>query len=124
MQQRLRGVIDGCITDIEEVRPLNMPVFYRQVSAITTRLLGIENEVNVPISIAGVTILPGDLILGDENGVMVVPRDQINELQRVAAEKEARDPATHARLDQGEALKDLSGAARFAHYIDYPYGKA
>ena len=62
-------------------------------------------------------------LLGDENGVMVVPRDQINELQRVAAGKEARDPATRARLDQGEALKDLSGAARFAHYIDHPYGK-
>jgi 4-hydroxy-4-methyl-2-oxoglutarate aldolase len=111
------AVIDGCITDIEEIRPLNMPVFYRQVSAITTRLLGIEGEVNVPISVAGATVLPGDLILGDENGVMVVPRDQLNELQRIAAEKEAGEPATRARLDQGEALKDLSGAARFAQYI-------
>lgn len=118
------AVIDGCITDVEEILLLHMPVFYRQLSALTTRNLGLEGEVNVPVSVSGTPVLPGDLILGDENGVMTVPRDQLRELQRIAAEKEAVEPSTRARLDRGEALKDLSGAAKFAQYVEHPYGKA
>jgi 4-hydroxy-4-methyl-2-oxoglutarate aldolase len=122
LKQAAGVVIDGCITDIQEVLPLRLPVFYRHISPLTTRVLGIEGEVNVPVSIAGATVFPGDLILGDENGVMVVPRDHLHDLQRIAAEKEAAEPTMHVRLERGEALKDVSGAAQYAQYINHPYG--
>jgi 4-hydroxy-4-methyl-2-oxoglutarate aldolase len=119
-RQAAGAVIDGAITDLQEIRRLGLPVFYRQVSALTTRVLGVEGEVNVPISVDGAVVLPGDLILGNEDGVMVVPRDRLDALHRVAAEKEAAEPAMRARLDAGQALADLSGARKFAEYRSAP----
>ncbi len=108
------AVIDGAITDPEQIRPFNLPVYYRQVSPLTTRIVGIEGEVNVPIAVDNVVVLPGDLILGDESGVMVVPRDQMEELCRIAAEKDAAEPAIFARIAEGSLLlADFSGAAKF-----------
>lgn len=116
-------VIDGAITDVSELLELDLPIFCRGVSALTTRSLGIEGEVNVPVSIAGAVILPGDLILGDENGVMVVPNDQVEDLYKIAAAKEAEEPHTRERLLDGKALKDLSGAGRYAIYPDEKDGR-
>ncbi len=112
------AVIDGAITDVTELLELGLPIFSRGVSPLTTRNLGLEGEVNVPISVAGTVVLPGDLILGDENGVMVVPNDQVQDLYQIAAEKEAAEPRTRERLLSGEALKDLSGAAQHALYLE------
>lgn len=123
VQRAAGAVIDGMITDRVELEALDISIFSRGVGPITTRNLGIEGEVNVPISVAGAVVLPGDIILGDENGVMVIPNDQVLDLARVAAEKEAAEPRTRERVAAGEALKDLSGAARHAQYLEGPAGQ-
>ncbi len=117
------AVIDGSITDYSELTELNMPIFSRGISPLTTRNLGIEGEVNVPIAVAGVAVMPGDLIFGDENGVMVVPNDQVEELAKIAASKEAAEPHTRERILAGESLKDISGAAKYAMYLEGVGGK-
>jgi 4-hydroxy-4-methyl-2-oxoglutarate aldolase len=120
LRQAAGAVIDGAVTDVSELLATNLSIFSRGVSALTTRSLGIEGEVNVPIAMAGAVVEPGDLILGDENGVMVIPIARLEEWGATALDEEAREPHTKERLRAGEALKDISGAGRYAVYLDRP----
>lgn len=71
--KRLAGVIvSGAVTDVRELRALGWPVFCRGISAITTRGLGTGGEVNHPIAVSGVTVHPGDMALGDDDGVFIL----------------------------------------------------
>ena len=62
------AVIDGVATDFNEVRRCEMPIWCRGPSPITTKLLGLEGAFNVPVSVGGQTVSPGDAVLADESG--------------------------------------------------------
>lgn len=73
MKKQLAGVvIAGCVTDVRAVSGLGFPVFSRAVSALTTRSLDCAGAVNVPVSIAGVRVHPGDLVVGDDDGLFIL----------------------------------------------------
>jgi len=85
-------VVDGAIRDTAEIRALGFPAFSRlvQPNAGEPRGLG---EINVPISIRGVTVVPGDWVVGDDDGVVIVPQGRAVELANYAMdclEKENR----------------------------------
>ncbi len=111
---RKRGVagaiVDGAITDVEEILDLDFPVFYRSISALTTRILGLEGAINVPVTVGGVVVRPGDLIFADENGVVALSQEDAARYAPIIAEKEAAEPGIKARLDAGESLAAISGA--------------
>jgi 4-hydroxy-4-methyl-2-oxoglutarate aldolase len=75
MQTRgIRGfVIDGAIRDVSELRDLAFPTFARGVATAAADLGGPRGEVNVPIACGGVVVNPGDVIVADEDGIVVVP---------------------------------------------------
>lgn len=108
-------IVDGCITDVDEIAPLNFVVYSKGISALTTRNLGIEGDINVPVSIAGAVVMPGDIILGDANGVMTIRsnRRDLMTLAEDALRKEAAEIETKRRLDDGELLMQVSGAVNF-----------
>lgn len=92
MKKGVAGVvISGCATDVSVIRELNFPVFATGTSALTTRSLELEGEVNTPISVCGVTIQPGDLILGDEDGVFAINPDQAKSLGEQALTKQQQE---------------------------------
>lgn len=68
-------VVDGAIRDVEEITRLKLPAFSRSVSAGGCDKDG-PGEVNVPISCGGTVVMPGDLVVGDTDGLVVVPRDE------------------------------------------------
>jgi regulator of RNase E activity RraA len=68
-------VIDGAVRDVSELRELAFPTFARGVAVAAADLGGPRGEVNVPIACGGVVVNPGDIIVGDEDGVVVVPPD-------------------------------------------------
>ena len=108
-------VVNGCITDVDEISELGLVVYSKGISALTTRNLGIEGEINVPVSMAGAVVQPGDVILGDANGVMTLHGNE-EELIRLAEEalaKETGEIKTKQRIDAGELLMNLSGAAKY-----------
>lgn len=107
------AVIDGCVTDIQALRQIGIPLYARGISPLTTRILGIEGAINVPVSVAGVTINPGDLILADDDGVMVIEPGQISGLAERALKAQHAEIAIKQRIDNGESLASISGAARF-----------
>ena len=106
------AIVDGAITDLAEIEDLGLPMFYRTVSALTTRLLGLEGAINVPVTVGGVTVRPGDLIFADENGVAVLSVEDAERLAPILAGKEAAEPEMKRKLNQGASLADLSGARR------------
>lgn len=92
-------VVDGVIRDIIDIKKLNFPVF----SKGTTVASGSKNgpgATNIPISCGGASVQPGDIVVGDVDGVVIVPRDDAATVLQKAQEKEAADEkreATHGK---------------------------
>jgi len=110
---RLAGVvgvaIDGLACDLVEIREANIPLWYRGTTAITTKRLGSGGEVNVPVSCGGVTVHPGDIIVGDESGIVVLKPDEVAAVAEKALAMQSREVTTKARLDAGEKLSVIAG---------------
>jgi regulator of RNase E activity RraA len=79
-------VVDGVIRDLGESRDKRFPVFARGVSPIPAKRVG-EGELNAPIRCGGVTVHPGDVIVADEEGIVVVPRAHAAEVLAKAQAK-------------------------------------
>jgi 4-hydroxy-4-methyl-2-oxoglutarate aldolase len=84
-------VVSGCVTDVRAITELGFPVYSKGISVLTTRSLGLEGEVNTTISIGGVGIHPGDLIVGDDDGLFVVNPKDAKEIGLKALEKQHKE---------------------------------
>lgn len=104
------GVIDGPATDLSEIQEFDLPIWSRGLSSITTRLLGIEGAMNVPVSVGGQVVNPGDAVLCDEQGVLVFAPALAREAAERAIGMQKNEALMHQRLRAGEKLPDISGA--------------
>jgi regulator of RNase E activity RraA len=104
------GVVDGPCTDLEEVEASDFPLWCRGIAPITTRVYDLGGRLNKPVSIGGVVVMPGDAVLCDESGVLVLPPGEAEEEARAAIERQARGLATRDRVAKGEKLGAISGA--------------
>ena len=105
------GVVDGPCTDLEEVEASDFPLWCRGIAPITTRVYDLGGRLNKPVSIGGVVVMPGDAVLCDESGVLVLPPGEAEEEARAAIERQARGLATQDRVAKGEKLGAISGAS-------------
>lgn len=97
-------VVDGAIRDVEGIAIIGFPAFSRSVSPGSCDKDG-PGEVNVPIACGGAVVMPGDIVIGDENGVVVVPRDRAEEVLALVKEVEERERARIREIDQGVFVK-------------------
>jgi 4-hydroxy-4-methyl-2-oxoglutarate aldolase len=105
----VRGlVINAGVRDVAELHAMGFPVWSAAVSAQGT-VKATPGAVNVPVSIAGQAIHPGDAILADDDGVMCVPREDVPEALRAAQARAAREEATRAAFRAGELGLDHYG---------------
>lgn len=111
-------VIDGMATDIAELRDFGLPVWARGLSAVTGKRQFAQGEFCVPVSCGGVAVRPGDAVLADENGVLVLsPADIAAAAERAIAMQEA-EKVTLARIAAGERMPDINGTnARIAELL-------
>ncbi|XUY28662.1 RraA family protein [Agrobacterium sp. rho-8.1] len=105
-------VIDGPCTDVEEIIELDMPLWSRGVSGITTRLNDLGGSLNLPISCGNVPVMPGDIVIADASGIVVIPIDEAEEVVAEAMIRQARAGRNKGKIEAGEKLGDLSGASR------------
>ena len=70
------GIVDGPCTDLAEIIASDFPIWARGLAPITTRIYDLGGGMNVPVSCGGAVVMPGDAILADESGVLVIPRDE------------------------------------------------
>ncbi len=104
------AVIDGPATDFGEIRRQEMPLWCRGPSPITTKLLGLAGAMNVPVSCGGQVVEPGDAVLADESGVLVLKPDRVEPVARRALAMQEREIELLARIHAGEMLPAISGA--------------
>jgi 4-hydroxy-4-methyl-2-oxoglutarate aldolase len=101
-------VMDAGVRDTVEIAALGFPVWSKAISAQGTSKT-IAGSVNVPIVCAGASIAPGDVIVGDADGVVVVPRDTAATVAAAAEARLAKEEHTRARLEAGELGLDIYG---------------
>ena len=107
------AVVDGSITDTEELLHQCFPVFYRQISPLTTRILGYEGEINTQASICGVVVNSGDLIVADNDGIVVLSPKKAEELINVVVKRQEREKEIIDKIDSGTPLSSISGANKY-----------
>jgi RraA family protein len=107
-------VIDGACRDTPKLATLALPVYARWVcpAAGTAQRLGTTQG---PVVCGGVTVGPGDLVIGDRDGVVVVSESELTELLPRAEEVQRTEAAVLERLERGEGLLDL---LNFAEHCD------
>jgi RraA family protein len=98
-------VIDGAIRDLAALAADEFPVFARGVTHRGPYKDG-PGEINVPVSVGGMVVNPGDIIVGDENGVLTVSQDEAERVIEMAMKKSADEAATLKDIAAGTANKD------------------
>ncbi|MFC7397159.1 RraA family protein [Chelatococcus sp. GCM10030263] len=104
------GVVDGPATDFSEIAKVDMPMWCRGPSPITTKILGLEGAMNVPVSVGGQVVKPGDAVLCDESGVIVLAPGEARAIAERAIKMQEDEIVLLERLRKGEKLPDISGA--------------
>jgi 4-hydroxy-4-methyl-2-oxoglutarate aldolase len=101
-EKKLGGiVVDGAIRDVEGITRLGFPAFSRTVSPGACDKDG-PGEINVPIACGGAVVMPGDIVVGDDDGVAVVPRENAEEVLTLVGALMARESARIAEIKQGD----------------------
>lgn len=102
------AVIDAGCRDVAELRALGFPIWSKHVSAAgaVKETLG---SVNVPLVCAGQLVHPGDVVVADDDGVVVVSRADVAQVAEAARQREEKEAGSRARYAAGELSLDVSG---------------
>jgi regulator of RNase E activity RraA len=106
------GIVDGPCTDQLEIEQSDFPLWSRGLAPITTRLYNLGGILNGLISCGGVPVQPGDAILADESGVLVLPPGEVDQIATAAIARQERGKGNEQKVGAGAKLGDLSGATR------------
>ncbi|MGF6757789.1 ribonuclease activity regulator RraA [Paraburkholderia sp. GAS42] len=106
---KMRGVAgmvsDGPIRDSATIAALGLPLFCAGASAPLNLAKHHAVDVNVPIGCGGVAVYPGDIVVGDADGVVIVPRHLAEEVAHAAAEQELMEQFITERIEAGAPLR-------------------
>ena len=99
-------VLDAGVRDIVQVREMGLGVFARAVSPLGTTKVGL-GYVNVPVSCGGVVVTPGDVIVGDDDGVVAIERDAIAEVLAAGRRRRSRESDVREKYAAGALTLDM-----------------
>ena len=100
-------VTDGLVRDIRHIAQMRFPVFHGGVGPLDSKGRGKVMEIEVPVMCAGVLVRPQDLVVGDADGVVVIPREVEEKVVALAIEKVSGENDTREALRAGESLASV-----------------
>ena len=117
-------VLDIGCRDAHEIAEMRFPLWSRAISAKGTVKATI-GSVNVPVVCAGVQVHPGDVVVADDDGVVIVRRADAETVAKAGEEREKKEAASRARLEKGELGLDIYGMRKALEdkglkYVDGP----
>ena len=97
-------VTDGAIGDLAAMQAVGLPLYSRGVTPVSFGEVHVMVDLNVPISCAGVLIMPGDILVGDPEGVIAIPQALAAQTAEEGAEAERRDAFSRSKVEMGVSL--------------------
>lgn len=102
-------VIDGACRDIDESREMDLPVYGRRAVPVTARGRIVEYDWDVPVTLAGVEIAPGDYILADGSGVVAIPQARAADVIAAAERIVAKEQLMASDVRSGKPVSEVMG---------------
>jgi len=112
-------VIDGVCRDVPKIRELAYPIFSRGCYMMTGKDRVELEGVNVPVNVAQRQVRPGDIVLGDDSGVVVVPATRAAEVLAIARQVEHAEAQILSRIAQGRSLREARAELQY-HALQTP----
>jgi 4-hydroxy-4-methyl-2-oxoglutarate aldolase len=103
-------IVDGACRDLDEGVELDLPIYARAATPVTARGRVAEHSFNEPITIAGLAVRPGDLVIADGSGVVFVPADKAETVIAAAETIFAREQLMAADIERGRPIGEVMGA--------------
>ncbi|MDD5658811.1 MAG: RraA family protein [Actinomycetota bacterium] len=100
-------IIDGAFRDIDDIKPINFPVFARAVVPVTARKRIMSLDTNKIIQCGGVQVRPGDYAMADGSGVVIIPSEKINEVLDKAEELFEKEQAMIKEIKSGKSILEV-----------------
>ena len=108
IQKKVAGVvIDGAIRDTVEIRALKFPAFSRLITPTAGEPKGF-GEINVAVKVGGKRVFPGDWMVGDDDGVVVIPRDKVVEMANRAMDVLEKENRLRGEIEAGSTLSQVA----------------
>lgn len=101
------AVMDGLVRDVRPIVDMGFPVFAAGIKPVDSKGRGLVIAYDCPIQCGGVAVNPGDVVMADYDGVVVIPKDVVAEVIKVALEKVEKEGKTRDELAQGAYLRDV-----------------
>ena len=73
-------IVDGSVRDVAEIQAVGLPTFAKEIATAAAPIHSPQGEVNVPIACAGIVVFPGDIVVADEDGIVVLPPGHVEEI--------------------------------------------
>ena len=101
-------LVDGAVRDVEQLAEMEVPVWARwiRVRGATKTTVG---ELDVPVQVGGAVINPGDIVVLDTDGVVVVAAGRLDDVLQASREREQREDVKRSKLESGELSYELDG---------------
>ena len=105
-------VVDGAVRDVDEIRAMNYPVYASGITPNAGEPKGM-GEINAEITCGGQTVRPGDYIVGDDSGVVVIPKERAYEIARRAKEVEKMESRLYEEIRRGKTLSQVANLKKW-----------
>ncbi|MCK4433641.1 MAG: RraA family protein, partial [Methanomicrobia archaeon] len=111
-------VIDGAFRDLDVIKKIGFPVYARGVVPVTARGRIMQESVNSLIQCGGVQVRSRDLVIADENGVVVIPKEKIDEVYKVAIEFYKKENKMIEELRKGRSIVDVDKEYKYEKMME------